>query len=105
VLSRWKEYFEQHLNESSEEEQHANHEPLRENDVIIDLPSRDEIDETKKILERQKLLKSGGPSLVIALNEMIQQVWIGETLLESWAEGLLCPVYKKGDKLGAASAY
>jgi hypothetical protein len=32
---------------------------------------------------------------------MIQQVWISETLLESWTEGLLCPVYKKGDKLAA----
>jgi hypothetical protein len=37
VLSRWKEYYEQDLNESSEEE------PPRENDVIIDLPSRDVI--------------------------------------------------------------
>jgi hypothetical protein len=43
VLSRWKEYFEQHLNGSSKEELHANQEPPRENDVIIDLPSRDEI--------------------------------------------------------------
>jgi hypothetical protein len=42
MLSRWKEYFEQHLNESSEEEPHTNQEPPRENDVIIDLPSRNE---------------------------------------------------------------
>jgi hypothetical protein len=43
--------------------------------------------------------KGCGPSLVNALNEMIQQVWIGETLPESWTEGVLCPVYKKCDKL------
>jgi hypothetical protein len=46
-----------------------------------------------------ELLKSDGPSLVNALNEMIQQVWLGETLPESWTEGVLCPVYKKSDKL------
>jgi hypothetical protein len=44
LLSRWKEYFEQLLNESSEEEPHANQEPSREKVyVFIDLPSRDEI--------------------------------------------------------------
>jgi hypothetical protein len=42
-------------------------------------------------------LKNGGPSLVDALNEMIQQVRIGETLSKSWTEGVLYPVYKKGD--------
>jgi hypothetical protein len=30
---------------------------------------------------------------------MIQQVWIGETLPESWNEEVLCPLYKKGDKI------
>jgi hypothetical protein len=33
-----------------------------------------------------ELLKNGIPSLVNALNEMIQQVWIGETLPESRTE-------------------
>jgi hypothetical protein len=104
VLSIWKEYFEQHLNECSEEDPHA-----RENDVIIDLPNRDKIVEAIKYMKDNKaagldsiateLLKSGGPSLVNSINEMIQQVWIGETLLESWTEGLLCPVHKKRDKL------
>jgi hypothetical protein len=93
VLSRWKEYFEKHLNESSEEEPHANQEPPRENYVIIDLRSCDEIIESIKYLKDNKaagldlitaeLLKSGGPSLGKALNEMLQQVWIGETLHES----------------------
>jgi hypothetical protein len=43
-----------------------------------------------------ELLKNGESSLV---NEMIQQVWISETLPENWTEKVLCPVYKKGDKL------
>jgi hypothetical protein len=36
---------------------------------------------------------------VNAINEIMQQVWICETLPESWTEGILCFVYKKGDKL------
>jgi predicted metal-dependent HD superfamily phosphohydrolase len=89
VLSRWREYFEQNLNESSEEEPHTNQEPARENDVIIDLPNREEIFEAIRYLKDNKaagldsiaaeLSKSGRPSLVNALNEMIQQVWIRET--------------------------
>jgi hypothetical protein len=30
---------------------------------------------------------------------VIQQAWTGETLPRSWTEGVLCRVYKKGDKL------
>jgi hypothetical protein len=54
VLSRWKEYFEQYLNESSEEEPHVNQEPPRKNDVNIDLPSRDEIVEAIIYLQDNK---------------------------------------------------
>jgi hypothetical protein len=44
-------------------------------------------------------LQNGGPNLVDALHAVIQQTWTGETLPRSWTEGVLCPVYKKGDKL------
>jgi hypothetical protein len=46
-----------------------------------------------------KLLKNGGPNLVDALHAVIQQALTSETLPRSWTEGILCPVYKKGDKL------
>jgi hypothetical protein len=36
---------------------------------------------------------------VDALHAVIQQAWTGEALPRSWTEGVLCPVYKKGDKL------
>jgi Reverse transcriptase (RNA-dependent DNA polymerase) len=50
-----------------------------------------------------ELLKNGGPNLVNALHELIQQAWTSETLPESWTKGVLCPVYKKGDKLDCAN--
>jgi hypothetical protein len=64
-------------------------------------PSRNEIVEAIKYLKDNKAAgsESIAAELVNALNEMIQQVWIGETLPESWTEEVLCPVYKKGDNL------
>jgi hypothetical protein len=89
VLSRWKEYFEKHLKESSKEEPHTNQELSRKNEVLNDFPSRDKIVEVIKYLKHNKaassdsilaeLLKKGGPSVVNALNEMIQQVWTQDT--------------------------
>jgi hypothetical protein len=58
LLTRWKEYFEQNLNESSEEDPHA-----RENDVIIDLPSWDEIVEARKYMKDNK---AAGFDLIVA---------------------------------------
>jgi hypothetical protein len=73
------------------------------------LPSRKEIQGALKYLKNNKaasadsiaaeLLKNGGHNLVVALDEVIQQAWTGETLPRSWTEGVLCSVYKKGDKL------
>jgi hypothetical protein len=34
-----------------------------------------------------ELLKNGGPNLVNALHEVIQQAWTSETLPRSWTEG------------------
>jgi hypothetical protein len=73
------------------------------------LPSREEIEEALNYLKNNKtagadsivakVLKNGGPNLVDALHEVIQQAWTSETLPKSWIEEVLCPVYKKGDKL------
>jgi hypothetical protein len=109
VLARWKEHFEKHLNEDSELEHPTRPVDLRYDGVEIDLPSCEEIEGGLKYLKNNKaagadsiaaeLLKNGGPNLVGALHEVIQKAWTGETLPRRWTEGVLCPVYKKGDKL------
>jgi DNA primase large subunit len=43
VLARWKEHFEEHLNEGSESEEPTRPVDLRDDGVDIDLPSREEI--------------------------------------------------------------
>jgi hypothetical protein len=82
VLARWKEHFEEHLNEGSESEQPTRPVDLRDG-VDINLPSREEIEEALKYLKNNKaagadsiaaeLLKNGGPNLVDALHVVIQQ--------------------------------
>jgi hypothetical protein len=103
VLARWKEYFEEHLKQPTRPVD------LRDDGVDIDLPSREEIEGALNYLKNNKaavtdyiaaeLLKNGGPNLVDSLHEVIQQAWTSDTLLRSWTERVLCPVYKKGDKL------
>jgi hypothetical protein len=103
VVARWKEHFEEHLNEGSESEQPTRPVNLRDDGVDIDLPSREEIERALKYLKNNKaagadsiaaeLLKNGGPNLVDALHAVIQQACTSETLPISWTKGVLCPVY------------
>jgi hypothetical protein len=48
VLARWKEHFEEHLNEGSESEQPTRPVDLRNDEVDINLPSREEIPEKQQ---------------------------------------------------------
>jgi hypothetical protein len=64
------------------------------------LPSREEIEGALKYLKNNKaagsdsitaeLLKNGGPNLMDAVHEEIQQAWTSETLPRSWTEEVLC---------------
>jgi hypothetical protein len=83
VLARWKEYFGENLDEGSESEQPTRPVDWRDDRVDINLPSREEIEGALKYLKNNKaagadsiaaeLLKNGGPTLVDALHEVIQQ--------------------------------
>jgi hypothetical protein len=99
VLARWKEHFEEHLNKGFELEQPTRPVDLRDDGVDIDLLSRAEIEGALKYLKNNKatcadsieaeLLKNGGPNLVDASHEVIQQAWNSETIPRSWTEGVL----------------
>jgi hypothetical protein len=55
VLARWKEHFEEHLNEGSESEQPIRPVDLGDDGVDIDLPSREEIEGALKYLKNNKV--------------------------------------------------
>jgi hypothetical protein len=54
VLARWKEHFEEYLNEGSESEQPTRPVDLRDYGVDIDLPSHEEIEGAVEIPEKQQ---------------------------------------------------
>jgi hypothetical protein len=104
VLARWKKQFEEHLNEGSKSEQPTSPVDLRDDEIDIDLPSREEIEGAQKYLKNNKaagadsivaeLLKNGGPNLVDALHAVIQQAWTSEILPRSWSEGAINSIEK-----------
>jgi hypothetical protein len=46
-----------------------------------------------------QLLKLRGKTLRQKLYKLIPMIWNNEQVPQQWNEGIICPVYKKGDKL------
>jgi hypothetical protein len=46
-----------------------------------------------------ELIKNGGRSLKEKLQKLILNVWETGKLPVQWTEGIICPIYKKGDRL------
>ena len=111
VSDRWRQHFDKH--------QHGN-EAEPGDGMVTDLavPAPDDtfpapdLQEVKAEIGRLKnnkaagidqlpaeLLKHGGETLATALYWAITKIWEGEILPEEWMEGVVCPIYKKGDKL------
>jgi hypothetical protein len=79
------------------------------NQSQIPLPSYNEIFSIIKKLKLNKaagsenippeLLQHGGRTLKQKLYKLILMIWNNEQLPQQWDEGIICPVYKKGDRL------
>jgi hypothetical protein len=44
-------------------------------------------------------LKYGGNGVTTAIHSLITSIWEKEYVLEEWRRSVICPIYKKGDKL------
>ncbi|XP_052565823.1 uncharacterized protein LOC128093352 [Culex pipiens pallens] len=82
VIDRWKQHFDEHLNGTEAE---AGVQDGRREDYIG--------------AAGEELIKMGPEKLVFCLHSLIVRIWESEQLPEEWKEGVICPIYKKGDKL------
>jgi len=46
-----------------------------------------------------ELLKNGGRTLKQKLYKLILMIWNNEQVPQQWKEGIICPVYRNGDRL------
>lgn len=104
----WANYFDELLNRNSTNE-------MEGNVVSFDVqpeqlaPSFEEVETAILQLKNNKspgtddipgeLIKNGGDLLVSKLHMLIENIWDTEVMPEEWNDGIICPIYKNGDKL------
>lgn len=108
IKTRWKEYFEELLNEQDIPLPEIDLEIPSLADNIVQLPEESEIEEIIKKMRNNKspgidtitaeMLKYGGVALLKAIHKLILKVWEEEKMPEEWKKGLIIPIYKKGDR-------
>jgi len=103
ILNRWKEYFCTLLNTETEGL------PDNQQDIEIPAPTFNEVCSIINKLKSGKaegtdnitseLIKYGGRALKQRIYRLIIMIWKEEQLPSQWNEGIICPVFKKGDRL------
>jgi len=109
VLARWKEYFQNLLSVSIIPERQQQINERTDNHDEIAPPTYNEICTIINKLKTNKaagtdnitgeLIKHGGRTLKQKIHKLICNIWNSETLPAQWNEGIICPIYKKGDRL------
>ena len=110
LLNRWTEHFSKLLNEAPEIDQYAINN-LRQAPVQNWMDRCPEIDEISKAIDmvsdgkspgsdgiHPEVFKRGGPKLLCALHEIIQEAWNTATVPQDWNDAQLVTIFKKGDR-------
>jgi len=109
ILQRWKQYFcdLQSLNNLQSEMDTEN---ITYNNIEeVPPPTYHEVTQVIVKLKTHKaagsdnisaeLIKAGGTALKQRIRKLIGRIWEEETLPSEWTEGIICPIYKKGDRM------
>jgi len=111
VVERWKQFYEEHLNGDATQYDGGGRIDLGEARTDDRFPAPDirevqaEIGKLRNNRAAGKdelpseLFKHGGEALTRAMHWVITKIWDEEKLPQEWLEGVICPIYKKGDKL------
>lgn len=113
IIDRWAEYFESILNIAVHEDQATPTGPNQAQQSDEDPPSFEETCKAMMSLKNNKapgcdnicaeMLKEGGEALQRRIHKLIVRIWSEEEIPEDWKVGIICPLYKKGDRLNCAN--
>ena len=110
IADRWREYFEEHLNVRATIQDELV--PMRPEDY----PEEDNMgpitmEELKDAISRMKngkapgcdeipseIIKAGGEVILAPLLVLLREAYSAEQIPSDWQKGIICPIYKKGDK-------
>ena len=110
ILARWKEYMEDNRKASIPELAGESSSSTKDLDPDSDeqqpLPTLEVVTHNIKRLKNHRspgsdnisseLIKEGGQD---KMHKVMKEVWNTERMPKDWEEGIMCPIYKKGNKL------
>jgi hypothetical protein len=113
IKVRWVEYFQELLNGNTEEVDEGTEELPDKSEADsgeqVDTPTLEEVRDSLKALRNNtapggdnlqgELLKYGRDGVAAAIHSLITSIWEREYVPEEWQRSVICPIYKKGDKL------
>jgi sorting nexin-29 len=110
VVTRWKEYFQEAV--SGEIGEQVEDYPRAMNTNVeseVPSPTLEDVHMAVKSLNNNRspgmdgipaeLYKHGCTKLLQHIHSIVTDVWERELLPAEWEEGIICPIYKKGDRL------
>ncbi|XP_039278735.1 uncharacterized protein LOC111055532 [Nilaparvata lugens] len=107
VLETWEEYFKEQLSIERDNEEFADE--IMTAEPLVEPPTMQEVQEAIDKLKSNKapgsdyipaeVYKCGGQKLTRLCHELITGIWVSEEMLDEWKRGIICPIFKKGDKL------
>lgn len=106
IMDRWTEYFRELLNKEPTINEEVE---IPDDNVNVDEPTLREVELVVKAMKNNKapgkdsivveLLKYGGKTIIRELHKLICKIWENEEMPEDWKVGIICPIFKKGDRL------
>ena len=109
ILRRWRQYFCDLQTINTRTEELISENIISSNAERVPPPTYYEVNQVIEKLKIHKaagsdnipaeLIKQGGTELKTRIHKLIMKIWDEETLPTEWTEGIICPIYKKGDRM------
>jgi len=109
ILRRWRQYFCDLQTINTRTEDLISESIILSNAEEVPPPTYNEVNRVTEKLKIHtaagsdnipaELIKQGGTELKRTIHKLIMMIWDEETLPTEWTEGIICPIYMKGDRM------